>query len=247
MYGEHASSGMIQIQVKLYGLLSQRRPESAAGDAHLPFSVPLQAGATTGDLLNALALERGLVNGLAVNGQVAGLTCTLQDGDDIRLFPPTSGGQGTHVFIAGIMQGSRSDHLIGDQDYRARITAALEKRWPGVRISDPYALHPSSVDYGMDQVRSTFESMTSLAGEADVVIAYLPTASMGTAIEMWTAYKANKYIIAVTELKHNWVVKVTADEVVPDLDALLELLESGRLAGVLGREAKPVDPLTASE
>jgi hypothetical protein len=52
---------------------------------------------------------------------------------------------------------------------------------------------------------------------------------------MWTAYKANRYIIAVTELKHNWVVKVTADEVVPDLDALLELLESGCLVGVLGR------------
>jgi molybdopterin converting factor small subunit len=235
MNGELASSGMIQVQVRLYGLLSQRRPELDAGNLHQAFPVPLRPGATAGDLLDALALEPRLVNGVAVNGQAAGLNSLLQDGDNVRLFPPSSGGQGAHVFIAGIMQGSRADHLIGDQDYRARITAALETCWPGVRISDPYALHPGSVNYGMEQVRSTFESMTSLAGEADLVIAYLPTASMGTAIEMWTAYKANRYIIAVTELKHNWVVKVTADEVVPDLDALLELLESGCLVGVLGR------------
>jgi molybdopterin converting factor small subunit len=226
---------MIQVQVKLYGLLRQQLPESADGDAHRPFSVPLRAGATAGDLLEALAIARQKVSGLAVNGQAAGPGSLLQNGDLVRLFPPSSGGQGLHVFIAGIMQGSRSDHYIGDQDYRARITVALEKHWPGVHITDPYAMHPGSVDYEMDQVRSTFESMTSLAGQADLVIAYLPRASMGTAIEMWTAYQANKYIIAVTELKHNWVVKVTADEIVPDLGALLELLESGRLAGVLGR------------
>ena len=226
---------MIQVQVKLYGVLRQRRPEPAGGEPHHPFVMSLPAGVMVGDLLDALQIKRELVNGVSINGQAAEMGSQLQDNDHVRLFPLSAGNQSTHVFIAGIMQGSRQDHLIGDQDYRARITAALEACWPGVRISDPFALHPESVDYGMDDVRTTFESLTSLAGEADVVIAYLPTASMGTAIEMWTAYKANKYIIAVTELRHNWVVKVTADEIVPDMDALLELLESGRLAKVLDR------------
>ncbi|MGD2078203.1 MAG: hypothetical protein PVH18_07455 [Chloroflexota bacterium] len=226
---------MIQVQVKLYGQLSQRRPEAAVGDSHHAFTVPLPSGATTDDLLKTLALDRQAVNGLAVNSRAAGAASPLQNGDYVRLFPRSAGGQAVHVFIAGVMQGSRSDHLIGDQDYRARISAALEKCWPGVQITDPYALHPGSVDYKMDDVRSTFESMTGMAGEADLIIAYLPTASMGTAIEMWTAYKANKYVIAVTELRHNWVVKVTADEVVPDMDALLALLESGRLAQILNR------------
>ena len=225
---------MIQVQVKLYGGLCDRRSGSAAGQAHHPFAATLSPETKVDQLLYAIGIERELVNGVIVNGQVVERAYQLQDGDDVRLFPPVAGGQSTHVFIAGIMQGSRPDHLIGDQDYRARITAALEQCWPGVRISDPYAMHPGSVDYEMDAVRTTFESMASLAGEADLVIAYLPTASMGTAIEMWTAYKANKYIIAVTELKHNWVVRVTADEVVPDMEALLELLESGRLAEILG-------------
>ena len=224
---------MIQVEVKLYGVLRRHRPESAGGAPHRPFTMTLPAGKTAGDLLDALNIDHGLVNGLAVNGESSGMDAQLRNGDDVRLFPPSAGGQQTRVFIAGIMQGSRADHLIGDQDYRSRITAALEKSCPGVQVSDPFALHPESVNYGMDQVRETFESLTSLAGQADVVIAYLPTASMGTAIEMWTAYNANKYIIAVTELRHNWVVKITADEIVPDMDALLELLESGRLADIL--------------
>ena len=224
---------MIQVDVKLYGVLRRHRPEPIAGAPHHPFTMTLPAGSSGGDLLDALNIGHGLVNGLAVNGESSSVDAQLQDGDDVRLFPPSAGGQKTRVFIAGIMQGSRADHLIGDQDYRARITAALEKSCPGVQVTDPFALHPESVNYEMGQVRETFESLTSLAGEADVVIAYLPTASMGTAIEMWTAYNANKYIIAVTELKHNWVVKITADEIVPDMDALLELLESGRLTDIL--------------
>ncbi len=138
-----------------------------------------------------------------------------------------------HVFIAGLMQGSRQDHLIDGQDYRERIAMALRSHLPEVKISDPYAMHPNSVDYDPDLVQETFISMTALAGEADLTIAYLPQASMGTAIEMWTAYHAGRYVIAVTPLAHNWVIKVTADEVLPDLDALLEWIESGRIARIL--------------
>lgn len=141
-----------------------------------------------------------------------------------------------HVFIAGLMQGSREDHLIDTQDYRSKIAQALQAHIPGVKISDPYGLHPNSIHYESEKVRETFVSLAGLAGEADMVIAYLPQASMGTAIEMWTAYNANKTIVAVTPLKHNWVVRVTADEILPDLDTLLEQIENGRLLQLLARK-----------
>ena len=102
-----------------------------------------------------------------------------------------------HVFIAGLMQGSREDHLIDTQDYRRRISEALQAHIPGVKISDPFGLHPDSINYGAEKVHETFLTLTGLAGKADLVIAYLPEASMGTAIEMWTAYNANKAIVAV--------------------------------------------------
>ena len=148
-----------------------------------------------------------------------------------------------HVFLAGIMQGSREDHLIGDQDYRSKISDALKANIPGVQITDPYLLDPGSVDYDLTDTRRAFKANTAIAADADVLIAYLPQASMGTAIEMWTAFNANKYIIAVTQLKHNWVIRVTADAVLPDLDSLIELIESGGLARISSSDGRR--PLTA--
>jgi nucleoside 2-deoxyribosyltransferase len=141
------------------------------------------------------------------------------------------------VFIAGVMQGSRLDHRIDDQDYRLQISRALEKHYPGVRIIDPWALHPNSVEYDLTTLQQTFLDNTALVDDADLLIAYLPQASMGTAIEMWTAFHAQKPIIAVTPLRHNWVVRLTAKEILPDLDTLLRYISSGRLATLMQPES----------
>ena len=132
------------------------------------------------------------------------------------------------VFIAGIMQGSRTDRQIDGQDYRDCITSALEQHVPDVQIIDPFQLNPDSVDYDGERSKKTFLVNTAMAAEADVLIAFLPTASMGTAIEMWTAFTADKYIVVVSPLVHNWVIRVTADEVLPDLDSLIATIENGR-------------------
>jgi len=134
-----------------------------------------------------------------------------------------------HVFIAGVMQGSRQDPHIDDQDYRLRIAGALHSHGPDVRVTDPWALHPDSPTYDDGQTRNTFVANVNLAREADLLIAYLPYASMGTAIEMWAAHSSHTYIIAVTPMTHNWVVRITADEILPDLESLLAYIESGRL------------------
>jgi hypothetical protein len=133
------------------------------------------------------------------------------------------------VFIAGIMQGSRQDHLIGSQNYRSQLAEALAAQFNPLEIIDPFSLHPNSVDYDDVLVRDTFLSMTELAGSADLVLAYLPEASMGTAIELWTAHHAGVPAIVVTPMTHNWVVKVTASQVVSDLESLLDFIESGQL------------------
>lgn len=135
-----------------------------------------------------------------------------------------------HVFIAGVMQGSRQDDLIDSQNYRLRIIEALKAHFPHTKVTDPWALHPESVSYGLEETRATFFSNTALAGEADLLIAYLPHASMGTAIELWTAYHNQAYIVVVTPMAHNWVVRITADEIFADLESLLSHIESGGLA-----------------
>jgi hypothetical protein len=133
-----------------------------------------------------------------------------------------------HIFIAGVMQGARLDERIHEQGYRQRIAAALTTHMPDVTIIDPWALNPNSVNYDEDQARHTFLTMTRQAGHADLLIAYLPTVSMGTAMEMWEAFKGGAYIIAITPYKHHWSVRFTAQEIWPDLESFLGLLENGR-------------------
>lgn len=138
-----------------------------------------------------------------------------------------------HVFIAGVMQGVRRDDQIDDQHYRVRIREALYKQLPDIRITDPWALNPNSVTYDADRARHTFLTMTKEAGRADLLIAYLPVPSMGTAMEMWEAFQAQTYIIAVTPLIHHWAVRFTANEIVPDLDGLVADIENGRIPQLL--------------
>ena len=138
-----------------------------------------------------------------------------------------------HVFIAGVMQGSRLDDQADDQSYRVQIAEALQTHLPDAHISDPWALNPGSVYFDESKARQTFMDMTALAGTADLLIAYLPTVSMGTAMEMWQAYQTGTYIVAVTPHKHQWAIRFTADEIVPDLDSLFAKIEDGTFSRIL--------------
>lgn len=141
------------------------------------------------------------------------------------------------VFIAGVMQADRTDRLLEAQDYRQKISQALQRMSPEVEILDPFALHPNSVSYDEETARNTFLHLTKLAGTADLLIAYLPKPSMGTAMEMWQAYQSQAYIVAVTPYVHHWAVRFTANEVLPDLETLLAHIENGRIPQLLQARA----------
>ena len=132
------------------------------------------------------------------------------------------------VFISGVMQGSREDHLIGDQEYRNKIAETLLKNVPDVNVVDPWKIHPDSVNYDQKQARQALLSFTKMVKEVDVLIAYLPQASMGTAVEMWAAFEADIPIICISSLNHNWVIGTTSDMVLPDLESMLEYIRSGQ-------------------
>ncbi|MCL7451972.1 MAG: hypothetical protein M8467_02865 [Anaerolineae bacterium] len=141
------------------------------------------------------------------------------------------------VFIAGIMQGSRLDRDIDDQGYRAQITTAILQRYPGSEIVDPNELHPEGVGYDDEQARSTLLEMAALAAECDLLVAYAPQASMGTAIEMWQAFQAGAPIVTISPMSENWVVKHLSDAMVPDLAAFRAWVAGGGLQQIAGAEA----------
>jgi hypothetical protein len=133
------------------------------------------------------------------------------------------------VFIAGIMQGSRLDRYIDDQDYRRTIADAILERHPKVEIVDPNELHPDGVDYDDALAQKTLLEMAKLAGEADLVVAYAPRASMGTAIEIWEAFRSGAPVVTISPMTANWVVKHLSSVILPDLDAFRAWVANGGL------------------
>ncbi len=131
------------------------------------------------------------------------------------------------VFIAGIMQGSRLDRYIDDQDYRQIIAQTILEHHPDVQIVDPNELHPNGVDYDDQQAKSTLLEMADLASCADLVVAYAPEASMGTAIEMWQAFRAGVPLVTISPMAANWVIRHLSSVVLPNLDAFCGWVVAG--------------------
>ena len=133
------------------------------------------------------------------------------------------------VFIAGVMQGSRTDDAVNDQDYRTTIADIVRSSVDDVHIIDPWALHPNSETYDTQNARDTFFDMTAAATESDVVVAYVPEASMGTAIEMWEAHRCGVPVFTISKMSANWVVKLLSTEVFPSLEEFRRFAISGGL------------------
>ena len=72
-----------------------------------------------------------------------------------------------------------------------------------------------------------------------MLLAFLPAASMGTAIEMWEAHQNGAAIIAISPMKHNWAVKYLSHAIYEDEAEFLAALRSGefarKIAVVLGK------------
>jgi hypothetical protein len=131
------------------------------------------------------------------------------------------------IFIAGIIQGSRRDNCVDDQGYRQRIAQAIRAHMPQADILDPWALHPDSPSYDHERGKQVYLSLNEEAARSDVLIAYVPQASMGTAIEIWQAYQSNARIFTISPLAENWVVKFLSNRVFATLDEFIQFVEQG--------------------
>ncbi len=136
------------------------------------------------------------------------------------------------VFICGIIQGSLRGTKIHSQDYRQAISKVLKKHIADLEIHCPVSLHPNSPDYDDKQAARVFEESVEQARSSDLLVAYLPEASMGSAIEMWEAKKANVPIVAITPLKGNWVIRYTADVILETIDEFEDWLAQSGIARI---------------
>lgn len=122
------------------------------------------------------------------------------------------------IFIAGVMQGSKRGKGIQKQDYRQLIRDAVEIHHPDAEIFDPFSRFPDSVEYEDQRSKQVLFELAAEAGSSDILIAYLPEASMGTALEMIRAYDNGKPIISISPMAKNWLILALSKKIFPTLD-----------------------------
>lgn len=133
------------------------------------------------------------------------------------------------LFLAGIMQGSHRGRGLHDQEYRRRLCDLIRRHIPRASVYDPFRDHQNSVDYPEEEGRRVFLEHNRMCGCVDGVIAFVPEASMGTAIEMWEGRRGGAAVLTVSPLTTNWSVRFLSDAVYADLAALEGALASGEV------------------
>ena len=128
------------------------------------------------------------------------------------------------VYISGVVHSVDGCH---EQEYRDRIGAELRKRYRDVHIASPESDRITCGVAGEEE--RLFFRQIEQALMADLVIAYLPTASMGSAIEIWEAYKNSRPVIIISPLESNWTVRFLSARIFPDLETFLDFAASGGL------------------
>lgn len=146
------------------------------------------------------------------------------------------------VFLAGVMQGSMVHKGLVSQDYRAELKETLRHRLPEADVYDPLEDHKNSLEYDGRTGREVFFYHNRLCRQIDLLIAYLPEASMGTAIEMWEAYQHGAVVVSISPMKHNWVVKFLSHRIYPTLAAFKEALERDEIRALLLARELSGDP-----
>jgi molybdopterin converting factor small subunit len=220
----------MKITVKLHGILRDYRPRGVKVDQ---FEIDVDEAAVARLAAEHFGIPPKRVHAVFINGQDASLDTPLHDGDYVRLFPPVVGGSGPagsgpwRVFVGGIMQGSRRENTIDAQDYRQIIGQCLRSHVPHIEVVDPFELHPDSVAYDTAAARRTLIAMAHAAGQADATVVFVPEASMGTALEMWEAYRGGKPIFAISPLVYNWVIRCLTSRVFVDIEEFCAFVASG--------------------
>ena len=122
------------------------------------------------------------------------------------------------IYISGVMQGSKKGQGIQEQGYRQVISDAVKIRHPNAEIYDPFSVFPDSVEFDDQRAKQELFAMAEEAASADIVISYLPEASMGTALEMIRAYDNGKTIISISTLEKNWFIRAVSVKIFISLD-----------------------------
>ncbi len=151
------------------------------------------------------------------------------------------------VFLAGIIQGSIAEKRIHRQDYRFRVINALNASIPDADVLDPISDHPNSLEYSARKSQDVFFDLMRRAGGIDLLVAFLPEASMGTAIEMWEAWRSGALVVAITPMAVNWAIRFLTHRVYTTLEEFEAAASNGEFRQLVEEHLERMKPRINSD
>jgi len=139
------------------------------------------------------------------------------------------------IYLAGVIQGSHRGASNENQCYRNSIKDIILRYHPYAKIICPWELFPNSAMAGTQRMHEIIDGCVDHAKKADIVVAYLPVASMGTAVELWESYHIGIPNIIISPMQNNLLIQKVANVLVRDM----EQFEKRVLKGVLDRLLAP--------
>ncbi len=136
-------------------------------------------------------------------------------------------------YLAGVMQGSNMDSSHVPQDYRQTIKNIILIEYPDAEIFCPMEMFPNAPLLNDEVAKSIIFKGVEIASEVEAVIAFLPEASMGTAVELWEAHNNSRVNIVISPMKYNLLLRTVADVIIPDISGFKEFVSSGKLKELL--------------
>ncbi len=141
-----------------------------------------------------------------------------------------------NIFLAGIIQGSKVAAEIHDQDWREPIRQAIARHIDNAEVYCHYCEHPNSITYQLPEICTTLADGIQRAADADLLIAYVPSASMGSAIEMYEAARNGAIVLTISPLAANWVIRAYSDRLFANVEQFEAFLASGELAALIANK-----------
>jgi len=151
-------------------------------------------------------------------------------------------------FLAGVMQGSThattTMGTVSSQDYRTLLTSIIKEVDPTGTIYDPWVYHDKFLTekgksvtindlitgakedpWSDDLIRQFIKYNLEHVRASTFLVAYLPTASMGTAVEMNEAYNFGVPVYTISHLTSNWTIKMCSTKIFPDVETFVSYLK----------------------
>ena len=212
----------------------QRGPEDFAADAG-PFLLSLSMADTGRNLTVPGCPPSSFQTAVAYKDRPAwanGFSSFHTEPKSKKLGKDGGSGTGRRYFISGVMLGSKQKLVkheadLVPQNYRQQIADVIQKTDPRAIIVDPLdALKHRAEQMGHtideinasdEAVRDAFMEVIEMVKDCDVIVSNLPEASMGSAVELWEARKANLQIFTISPMKDNWAIRSVTDHNFLDL------------------------------